>query len=211
MNLRTASSTLALTLGASLAPGALADMPQMGGPMKHIRVMFDESSAAIHLHVDDSISTPILDNAGGPYAGNAGALDGLMHNAQYGWMVEGFWAPPAGSNLWIEQTSATPGLLAFQGGMMSMMGSHTFAPIFGTDGSDSTLMWNGLMLHNWYAASAAGDYTAAYNVYFGDSSGVPTPGFTPGSVTLHWTALPAPGSLALLGLTALGARRRRTN
>jgi hypothetical protein len=188
---------------------ASADMPQMGGPMKHVGVMFHEEHNHFQLHVDDSVPTPILANGGGTYMGAASALDGLLHNAQYGWMVEGFWTPPAGSSIWIEQISATPGLMAFRGGMMSMMGAHTFAPIFGTDGSDTKLMWNGMMMHNWYAAATPGDYAAEYRVYFGDSAGVPTPGYDPATVVLEWTAIPSPSSLALIGLGALAATRRR--
>lgn len=207
MNTFTTVSIASLLAVAGLAS---ADMPTMGGPMKHIGVMYHDEHHHLHLHVDGSVATPVLGNGGGTYMGAASALNGLMHNAQYGWMVEGFWTPPVGSSIWIEQTSATPGLFAFEGGMMSMMGSHTFAPIFGTYGSDTKYMWNGMMLHNWYAAAAPGDYTATYSVYFGDSSGVPTPGYEASTVTLNWTAVPAPASLGLLGVGLLvGTGRRR--
>jgi MYXO-CTERM domain-containing protein len=122
-------------------------------------------------------------------------------------MVEGFWAPPAGSVLWIEQLSATPGLLSYSGGTMMNQGS--FAPIFGTAGSSSRIQWNGAMLHNWYAATSAGDYSATYRIYFGDAQGNATDGFQAGEVTLNWTAVPAPGAAGALGLAGLLATRRR--
>jgi hypothetical protein len=173
--------------------------------MKHIMVHLH--GTALEGHVDASVATPIMVDYGQTYAGNAAALNGRMYNAQYGWMVEGFWAPPAGSVLWIEQLSATPGLLSYSGGTMMNQGS--FAPIFGTAGSSSRIQWNGAMLHNWYAATSAGDYSATYRIYFGDAQGNATDGFQAGEVTLNWTAVPAPGAAGALGLAGLLATRRR--
>ncbi|MFG0292237.1 MAG: hypothetical protein ACF8MJ_03680 [Phycisphaerales bacterium JB050] len=185
---------------------AYADMPQMGGPMKHIMVSLDGDM--LMAHVDPSVPTPVLMDYGHEYDGDASVLNGTMYNAQYGWMVEGFWAPPSGSSIWIEQTSATPGLLAYSGGTMMDQGS--FDPIFGTDGSSPRIEWDGTMLHNWYAVTAPGEYLASYAVYFGDDLGNPIPGFEPAQVTLQWNAVPTPASAALLGLAGcIGIRRRR--
>lgn len=192
---------------AALTTLAAAQTPQMGGPMKHVMVSFDSMSNSLMAMVDPMVPTPVMQNYGDTYTGNASVLNGTMYNAQYGWMVEGFWAPPYGSFLWIEQLSATPGLLAYSGG--TMMNQGTFAPIFGTAGSSSRIQWNGGMLHNWYAATTPGDYTATYRVYFGDASGVATPGYMEGGAMLNWTAVPAPGAAAVLGLGGLLVMRRR--
>jgi hypothetical protein len=136
--------------------------------------------------VDGSIPTPELRNYGETYMGNASVLNGTMYNAQYGWMVEGFWSPPPGSSIWIEQTSATAGLMAYSGG--TMMNQGTFAPIFGTAGSSPRIMWDGRMLHNWYAVTSPGRYSATYRIYFGDGNGVATPGYDAGEVVLRWIA-----------------------
>lgn len=198
-------STLALV---AFAGSALAQTPQMGGPMKHIMVTLT-GGTSLEAMVDPSVPTPVMQNYGHTYTGNAGVLNGTMYNAQYGWMVEGFWAPPSGSLLWIEQLSATPGLLAYSGG--TMMNQGTFAPIFGTGGSSPRIQWSGTMLHNWYAATAAGDYSANYRVYFGDANGAATSGYMASEVTLNWTAVPTPGAAAVLGLGGLFATRRRRN
>jgi hypothetical protein len=58
------------------------------------------------------------------------------------------------------------------------MNMGSFAPIFGTNGSSSRIQWNGTMLHNWYAATAAGSYSATYRIYFGDSN-TPRPLLSP--------------------------------
>ncbi len=192
---------------AALTTLAAAQTPQMGGPMKHVMVSFDFMSNSLMAMVDPMVPTPVMQNYGDTYTGNASVLNGTMYNAQYGWMVEGFWAPPSGSFLWIEQLDTTPGLLAFSGG--TMMNQGTFTPIFGTGGSSPRIQWNGTMLHNWYAAVAPGNYEATYRIYFGDANGVATPGYEAGQVTLDWTAVPTPGSLALLGMGGLLAARRR--
>lgn len=199
-------ASVSVVVLASFAGAAMAQMPQMGGEMKHIMVHLHMGNM-LEGHVDPLVATPVLQNYGQSYMGNASILNGTMYNAQYGWMVEGFWAPPSGASLWIEQLSATPGLMVYSGGTMMNMGS--FAPIFGTNGSSSRIQWNGTMLHNWYAATAAGSYSATYRIYFGDANGVATPGYEAGQVTLDWTAVPTPGSLALLGMGGLLAARRR--
>lgn len=168
-----------------LASLAQAENPVMGGPMKHIGVMLNASNN-LEAHLDTSGTMPELKNYGETYSGSASVLDGLYYNAQYGWMVEGFWSPPSGSFLWIEQIDATPGLMAFSGGTMMNQGS--FDPIFGTDGSSDMISWNGSMLHNWYAVESAGEYEATYRVFLGDAAGEATPGFGEATVTLNWFA-----------------------
>jgi len=182
-----ASLSFGIASGALVALSAIAfaAAPQMGGPMEHIMVHRHGSMVDAHVHDAGPLT---LQNYGESYAGAAAVLNGLAYNAQYGWMVEGFWSPPAGSVLWIEQTSATAGLQVFSGGTMMNMG--TFEPIFGTSGSSPRIQWNGAMLHNWYAAAAPGTYTATYSIYFGDAAGNPTPGYQPGSATLSWELAP---------------------
>jgi hypothetical protein len=199
---------VALIVPFAMGTVAWAQMPQMGGDMKHIAVHLHQNM--LEGHVDPGVPTPVLQNYGESYMPPADVLNGTSYNAQYGWMVEGFWSPPVGSLLWIEQLNATPGLSAYLGGMMGDMGTHTFAPIFGTDGSSSRIAWDGMMLHNWYAVTVPGDYSATYRLYFGDTNGVPTPGYGPSEVTLNWTTVPEPASvvgLALLGVATAFRRR----
>lgn len=183
---------------------AHAQTPQLGGPMEHVMVHLHGTMLHAHAHA----SGLVMQNHGQTYAGAAGVLNGTHYNAQYGWMIEGFWSPPAGAHLWIEQTAATEGLLAYRGG--NMMNPGDFQPIFGADGSDTRILWDGSMLHNWYAASDPGLYTATYSVYFGDAAGVPLDGYQAGAVELSWVVVPAPGTAGLLAACALaGARRER--
>lgn len=201
------ASVLAAGLVAGLLSGAAgADTPVLGGPMKHLGVTLNASNN-LEIHADLSGEVPQLQNYGQHYDGAASVLDGMSYNAQYGWTVEGFWSPPTGSFIWIEQTDATPGLMAFSGG--TMMDQGTFDPIFGTDGSAATISWDGSMLHNWYAVDSAGDYQATYRVYLGDATGIATDGYGDATVTLRWQAVPAPAGLAVIGLAGLGATRRR--
>lgn len=202
-----AGKTLAATATLAVVQMAAAQMPQMGGPMKHAMVQFD-GVTTLSAHVDMNVPTPIMVDYGDTYMGNFAVLTGKLYNAQYGWIPDGTWAPPAGSSLWIEQLTATPGLEVYRGGMMNNMGAHSVAPIFGTAGSSPRIAWNGTMLHNWYAATMPGDYSATYRLYFGDANGDATPGYTPAEVTFHWTAVPEPAAATLL-VVALAAWRRR--
>lgn len=164
---------------------AYADDPKMGGPMKHMMVSFVDDEY-LDVSVDQNVPQPILQNYDETYEGDAAVLNDTYYNAQYGWLVGGFWTPPDDSLLWINEVHATPGLLTYSGG--NMMAPHSFDPIFGTDGSPMSIQWNGAMLHNWYAATERGNYVAFYEVYFGDEDGEPTPGYDPAEVTITWTA-----------------------
>ena len=161
------------------APARAAD-PQLGGEMKHIFISFDGSS--LSAEIDDAVPVPFLTLATAAYAGAASVLNGTHYNAQYGWLVDGFWAPPAGSHLRIEQISAPAALRCYSGG--SMAGVPSFTPIFGTAGSPQSIRWNGQMLHNWYAADTALNARASYRVFFSDSAGNPLAGYGQAEVTL---------------------------
>ncbi|MCC6675807.1 MAG: hypothetical protein IT436_01560 [Phycisphaerales bacterium] len=167
--------SLALLTATVAASTALAQSPKMGGPMEHIMVSLTGNQLEA---MTMPTEPPLLKNYGETYAGPASILTGTFYNAQYGWMVEGFWSPPAGSSIWIECLSATPGLRAYA--------PTTFTPVFGTAESSMRIRWSGVMLHNWYAADGAGLYNAQYRIYFGDADGNPTPGYRPGEVTLQW-------------------------
>jgi hypothetical protein len=181
--------------------------PKMGGPMKHIAVGFDGQS--LTAWVDPAVPTPGLQNYEETYSGAAAILNGKMYNAQYGWMIEGFWQPPEGSLLWITRMGSTPGLAVYRGDMQSQ---NAFAPIFTTDGSSPSIAWNGAMLHNWYAVEAPGDYASTYKVYFGDAMGNALDSYGSADVMLEWTGVPGPASISLAGIASMafmGVGRRR--
>ncbi len=182
---------------------AFSQMPGMGGDMEHIMVHLHGNFIEAHVHSDHPL---VMHNLGETYSDAASVLNGLNYNAQYGWMLGGFWEPPTGSVLWIEQTCATDGLLVYSGG--TMMNQGTFAPIFGTDGSNARIQWDGSMLHNWYAAATPGDYSATYSIYFGDAQGNPTDGYVAGTATLSWMVVPAPSAGLMLAGAGLGCARR---
>ncbi|MCC6968828.1 MAG: hypothetical protein IT434_01275 [Phycisphaerales bacterium] len=172
---------VAAALVYAVAPAALAVDPHMGGEMKHVMVWRDGSS--LETMIDETVPLPILTNYDETYSGAASVLNGTWYNSQYGWVVEGFWEVPPGASIWIERLSGTPGLSSYSGGTMT---TPAFTPIFGTAGSPARIMWDGRMLHNWYAATEPGPYEATYKVYFGDAGGTPLNGYTPSIVTLEW-------------------------
>jgi len=166
------------------AVNAHADTPVLGGEMKHIMVWL-ENGLELKCEVDPSVPTPQCQNHGGVYSGGAAVLTGTWYNAQYGWVVEGFWEIPPGASIWIEQVAPDAGLAAYAGTSPVLT---AFEPIFGTGGSQPRLAWDGRMLHNWYAVTQPGLYHATYTVYLGDPWGEPIPGYVPGVVTLEWRA-----------------------
>jgi hypothetical protein len=177
MQTRTISTLLVL---AATASAALAQAPQMGGPMKHVMLGFDGTRVmAMNPHAE-----PLeLRNYGEAYPGAASVLDGTAYNAQYGYMAMAGLSLPAGASLWIELEEATDGLMVYRGG--------TFEPLHGTDGSAMAFRWDGRMLHNWWAVTEVGSYEADMVVYLGDASGAPIAGYEPGHVTLRWVYRPA--------------------
>ncbi|MBO6738628.1 MAG: PEP-CTERM sorting domain-containing protein [Phycisphaerales bacterium] len=178
-------------------------------PMEHIMVTMN--GTAIEAHANTSADNPILLQrfAGESYDGNAAALDDMYYSDQYGWILDGIVDPGAGNSIWIELVSQTGGLETYEGGRRMMIADQTFDPIFGTDSSALDWQWSGMMTHNWYATADLGDYVATYSIYVGDSAGNVVDGFIAGEVTLNFRAVPAPGSLALLGLGTLSATRRK--
>ena len=169
-----ARGILFLIAAASLTSGAAA-MPPMGGEMKHIEVMLEDTS--IHLMLEDP-GPLTLQSYGEEYEGPAAVLNGTAFNSQYGWMAGGFWTLPPGGTVWVEQIDATPGLRCYE--------AMTFLPIFGTEGSSPLWQWSGIMVHNWYAASVPGAYEATYRVFVADRKGIPLPDYMPAEVTLTW-------------------------
>ncbi len=193
---------------------ALADLwPQnVNGitSMKHVAVSLDGTNVVVHADLADS---PLdLVNFGESYTAPANVLDGKAYNDQYGWIFEGFDVPESGDAIWIELESQTAGLETYEGGMRMMKASHTYAPLFGTDGSSNIWRFDRMMTHHWHAAALPGEYSATYNVYVGDEiTGVENLAYTSTNVTLTWANVPEPTSVILLAGGAVVALRRRRN
>lgn len=170
-------STLAL---ASNPPGS----PPLGGSMSHVLVTV--FSGAFYTAFESPHLVPVtMQGPGSGYTGNAAVLNDTHFNAQYGWLVSGFWAPPTGASVWILVVDQSPGLRCYLG--RSVFGATQFTPIFGTDGSTAQFRWDGAMLHNYYAVTTLGDFDATYEIYYGDATGVPIAGgATPSQITLEF-------------------------
>lgn len=197
-----------------LAGSASAQVwPQFEGAMKHVLITFDGTNVGVEVdHVVNPEPTPLpMVNYGDMHTAPADVLDGKYISSQYGFLADGLISLPQGAAIWIEMTSATPGLEIYEGGMRMMRANHTYEPIFGTDGSDPAWQWNGNMHHPWVAAPTLGDFEAVFNVYIGDeTTGARLTAYGDDSVTLDWVAIPAPATAGLMALGGLvGSRRRR--
>ncbi|MCW5777483.1 MAG: PEP-CTERM sorting domain-containing protein [Phycisphaeraceae bacterium] len=203
--------TAAAVLSMAVASACSADVwPHADGMMKHIMVALENQTIMVHVEGDPLESLEMLRYPGESYTPPADVLNEKFYNSRYGWMADGFISLPDGAGVFVSVLSSDAGLEVYEGGMRSMKHMHTYAPILGTAGSDPSWLWGGTMVHNWYAASKPGSYSATYSVYVGDvATGAPLDGYTPGQATVFFHAVPAPGSLGALALGAVVAGRRR--
>jgi hypothetical protein len=198
-------------LGICVTP-VLGDLwPHVDGAMEHMFVTFDGTNLGVTLENPDHLPLPMLAYPGESYTSPADVLNGKGYSSQFGWSISGIWAPPTGTYIYAKVLDQTPGLETYQGGRRPVLQTHTYAPIFGTAGSPDFWGWPPpyMMCHNWYAASDFGSYEATYNVYLGDSNGVPNPAYGSANVTLGWTYTPEPSTLVLLGIVGLFMLHRR--
>lgn len=178
-------SSLALVFVCGLRLDAAT--PRLGGPMKHILVSQVGNQLVVGLE-GDPLERLTMRRYDEMYDPPADVLNGKYYNGQYGWLANGFFNLPPGSAVWVRREAHSPALEAYE--------ALTFLPIFGTDGSSEIWQWSGVMVHNWYAAVACGDYQASYTVYVGDAAGTPLSGWGAASVMLYWRAgEPLPGDL----------------
>jgi len=181
--------------------------PQTPGDMRHIMISLDSGTNTLTAMVDGGTAPQELYTYAESYTPPADVLDGMFYNAQFGFLGDGFIDPGPGNFLYLELLSGTTGLEVYEGGMRMMKASHTYAPIFGTAGSDTAWQWDATMQHHWFAADVLGSYQADFRVFVGDGAGQEDPAFIADTFTLHFNAVPAPGVLAPLALLAV--RRRR--
>ncbi|MEM8757062.1 MAG: PEP-CTERM sorting domain-containing protein [Planctomycetota bacterium] len=182
------------------------------GGMKHVLIGFDGQDLSMEIDpASTTLPLPLeMRTFGESYSGNASVLDGSFYSSQFGFLANDTIQLPSGGAIFIEMGDSSDGLRVYEGGRRMMRDTHTYAPIFGTDGSDSVWEWNGQMHHPWFAVDSVGTYEAEFRVFIGDAlTGEALPGFGSADATLSWTAVPAPASAVLLGLGGLAAARRR--
>lgn len=196
---------LAATAMIATSASAGATWPNSNGPMWHVMIDFDGTNVTVDAPENAEPLEMLSD--GLSHTAPADVLDGQLYNDQYGWLANGIFTPPTDAAFWIIETAATPGLHTFEGGMRPMRPNHSYAPVF-TDNT-TPWMWGGTMTHNWYATETLGAQEATYEVYIGDLTGNPLPGFGSDTVTLRWNAVPTPGAAVLLGALGLVSTRRR--
>ncbi|PCJ50153.1 MAG: hypothetical protein COA74_02685 [Gammaproteobacteria bacterium] len=219
MRIQSVCIVLAMAAGA-----AHADIPQMGGSMSHLLVSIFDQQVYVTFE-SPNLSTVEMTEGSGVFSGSASVLDGMGHNAQFGWLANGFISLPPSSGVFIRTFGRSEHL--------SVYSEFGYDPIMGTDGSDSVWQWDGTMTHNWYASDVKGPYSVRHEVFVGDQSGNPLDGWISGGVELNFTygpdisdrirvlntgsvstvltvsTVPAPGSVLVLGgMVALGIRRR---
>lgn len=160
--------------------------------MKHADITLVGKTLSVQ--IDPTVETPLLRSLKDPDEFDPSlpwsVLNDKAYNSQYGWNPSGFWFPPAGSAVWIEQLFATPGLEVYS---TTLPVSFDYAPLFGTDQSDTKWKWQGFMVHNTYAVlhPLLEQYEATYKVFFGNEiTGEATPGYQPAEVTFRFKASP---------------------
>lgn len=187
-------STLVLNSAVALAATMLANnpagSPPLGGPMSHVLVTVAGDQFFVGFE-NASLNPVALGTNVAGFEEEAAVLNRHGFNAQYGWLVSGFWAPPPGASVWMRVIDQAEHLKTYIGRDYTVPGvaSYTqFEPILGTAGSVDRFAWNGTMLHNYTATQVLGTHEATYEVYFGDAQGNVIPGSAaPAQVTLTFT------------------------
>lgn len=172
----------AAVIAAAASPAALGGLPPLGGSMNHVLVGLGGSNT-ITLGVERAGPMGLVEGDG-LFTGPAAVLNGSRFNAQYGWLVSGLWAPPAGASVYIEAVDVDPGLSFYAGRSFGPIG--LMDPLLGTGSSDGMFAWDGVMLHNYAAVTAPGLYRATMRVFIGDAQRAPLPGYVAGEITLEW-------------------------
>jgi hypothetical protein len=192
----------------------------MQGPMVHVGIQYADHGDGPHLHIHVDTPVPVLmplsvshpgdqfDNTHPWFSDLDPSADAKAFNRQYGFVLDGDSDPlPTGYGIWIRQLTATLGLEVFRYRTSPL----TWEPIFGTDGSSDTFMWNLGMFHPAYTAPAgSGTYLATYEAFVVDDLLQPT-GVSE-TFTLEWQVIPEPTTTGLIGLglgVAGWAARRR--
>ncbi|WP_428388609.1 hypothetical protein [Mucisphaera sp.] len=204
-------------------PGMTSGLGMPGNGMIHAEIAVQNNTVSAVLRDGPSGgATPDNRLVAGPAAAfdpPYNVLSNRLYNAQYGWLEDqtiGF-TPidiTPDESIWIELLStAGPGTVnIYEGGNGQQLTAtgHTMAPIHGTAGSPAAWQWDDdfLMQHNWYTFSTPGDYDLTFNIYVGDNNGASLSTYTPAQLILTFTAIPEPGSAALLLPLAALTRRR---
>lgn len=195
---------------AGACAGASADVwPDISGGMVHVMIGVHEGMIHAHAESVPGGRVELIRFPGESYSGAAGVLDKTWYSSRYGWMADGFIALGAGERIWIENIARDEGLGVYEGGMRSMRHMHTYAPLFGTMGSDPGSDWNGMMRHDWFSATGIGEYDATFRITVRDALGASVDSYGSAEVTLRFVAVPAPASAACLGIAGVFAGRRR--
>jgi hypothetical protein len=130
---------------------------------------------------------------------------------------------PPGRSIGIRMTSSTPNLGAY---FYNTSGAGTFQPVFLTPGATHDyVLWNGLMWHPYFAmpanTPAGSPVSATFEFFLADQDAAgfvdwtttanALAGYSIGSQTITWTAIPEPGSAGLLaaGLLLMHTVRKK--
>ena len=185
--------------------------------MKHVNI--SQAGTTLVIHIDSPPISPLImrSSHGIDYAPDKfDVLEDVYLNAQYGWVSDGFFDLPTDGDIWIKRIaalqSAGASFKVFEAGnMMQGMDAWSMSEIFSVNGAISK--WDGTMHHDYFTTDLPGTYSMSFEVYVGDSTGAPVPGFMPAFTTFDFIAVPEPAacSLALLGGCSVlaGGRRRR--
>jgi hypothetical protein len=219
---------LAVALPLSAADLTAIPTPMAQGGMIHVYVSFqDVLSNSFSVSTDRGVPElkPLSLWAPGDnflpddpwYDALSPSAQGRPFNSQYGFLIDSANSDflPPGTSIGIRLLSATPGLEAY----FYRASPKSFTEVF-TPAHDYVL-WNGNMWHPVFTAPAAGNYEATFRFFLGDApagsvadfatTAEAVPGYSTADITLKFTSVPEPSTLALLllGLGAVAWRCRR--
>jgi hypothetical protein len=191
---------LACALAPSVVyPAVLLQVPMQGGMVMPM-VAFHAEHGHLHVMMPDEVPqlTPLLVSHPGDSFDPADpwfeALDpsrqGRSFSRRYGFVMDANSDPiPPDTQMWIRKLSGPAELKFYR---YSASAPKAFEPIFGTEGANDAMPWNGMMFHPLVTAPpGTNSYTATFEVVLVDRlTGQVIPDSSSGPLTFNFTNVP---------------------
>lgn len=193
-------ATVLLSETVTTAKAAILSNVPMQGSMVMPMLRYDAVAAALRVTVDPTVPelVPLLSsNPGDSFNATDPWFEfldpsarGLAFSRRYGFVMDTMTDQlPPGTSILIRNLSSSPGLGIYR---FRATDPKCWTPIFGTDSSPDSLVWDGMMFHPGFTAPAGTNrYSAEFEAVLIESgSGMEMAGTSTGPFRMNWVAVP---------------------
>jgi len=196
-----AFAAVAVTCGISSAQSPTLTAVPMQGGMVMPMLAYHADHGHLHVTMPPEVPelTPLLvsnpsdnfDPADPWYDALDPSREGRAFSKRYGFVMDAVTDPlPQGTGIVIRKLSSSPEIGFYRAHAMSL--PHLWQPLFGTDGTTNTFVWNGSMFHPCVTAPPGTNaYSAIFEAFLvNTNTGEAIPDSGTGTFVLNWTSLP---------------------